>query len=412
MGEKIKTIISFGHLPKEVGGKQYSGLSQVMWRLANEINKLQSEYRVIFIATDIHISKVKIEHTEVLGWDIGLFVKSFLKNFKFNCKQLTKAKNLWINYKYPLVNSWIKLVLWNQILSNQLDSAEFIHVHGVNNYMMLDGLLKTYKKKIILTLHGITGVDETQVNMKIQFELENYVNHCDRIDNLVFITEEIRKKFFQLYGQSFTPTSVILNGFDPNIFYFHESERDFVTNSKISLVTIGGISKLKGQIRIINALSKLPDQMKRNYVLTMIGVGHDEEISVIKEISKNNNVELHYLGYKEPLEIAKVLRKSDYMILPSSSEGFGLVFLESIACGTPVILPKNLPLALEVNVLNSYNSIKINDHSIEAIYNCLYKLTKFPYSRELVSSTIDHLKWEMIAKQYVILFNLMLTTKR
>ena len=69
MNQNRTLVFSFGHIPREIGGKQHSGLSQVMWRLANEINKIKSHYKVIFVSTDIHEDYSSLQQTEVVGWN-------------------------------------------------------------------------------------------------------------------------------------------------------------------------------------------------------------------------------------------------------------------------------------------------------------------------------------------------------
>lgn len=92
------------------------------------------------------------------------------------------------------------------------------------------------------------------------------------------------------------------------------------------------------------------------------------------------------------------------MILPSSSEGFGLVYLEAIACGVPVIIPKHLPLAMEGAILNDRNSIKIEDSSSDAIKSVLPTLQGRKWDRKKVAATVISYSWENIAEEYVELY--------
>lgn len=92
------------------------------------------------------------------------------------------------------------------------------------------------------------------------------------------------------------------------------------------------------------------------------------------------------------------------MILPSSSEGFGLVYLEAIACGVPVIIPQHLPLAMEGAILNDGNSIKIEDSSSDAIKSVLPTLQGRKWDRKKVAATVISYSWENIAEEYVELY--------
>ena len=98
------------------------------------------------------------------------------------------------------------------------------------------------------------------------------------------------------------------------------------------------------------------------------------------------------------------MAKCDYMILPSSSEGFGLVYLEAIACGVPVIIPKNLPLAKEGGILNASNSMMIEDCSVESISKILPDLYSIQWHRKTISDSVISYSWDNIAKEYYSLY--------
>ena len=97
---------------------------------------------------------------------------------------------------------------------------------------------------------------------------------------------------------------------------------------------------------------------------------------------------------------------ADYMILPSSTEGFGLVFLETIACGVPVILPKHLPIVKEQSIIKpEINALLTEDSSSEAIAKVLMTLNTHCFNHHEVSQTIPGYTWNDIAKQYIMTIN-------
>ena len=106
-----------------------------------------------------------------------------------------------------------------------------------------------------------------------------------------------------------------------------------------------------------------------------------------------------------PDEIRVQLSGADYMIMPSSSEGFGISYLEAIACGVPVILPKNLPIAQEKALINENNSILLEDCSFMSIAKVLSHLEEYSFNKSDVASTVSSLSWNEIAKQYFNAFN-------
>ena len=64
----IKLLVQ-GHVPKWFGGKQVSGLSNVMYSLAEGISQGKN-IKVFFNATDINENKIINNHFKLLGWNI------------------------------------------------------------------------------------------------------------------------------------------------------------------------------------------------------------------------------------------------------------------------------------------------------------------------------------------------------
>ena len=88
------------------------------------------------------------------------------------------------------------------------------------------------------------------------------------------------------------------------------------------------------------------------------------------------------------------------MILPSASEGYGLVFTESIACGIPVVLPKDLPICEEPHLLSEENSVFLESCASDAIFDFLSKIQSFTFDRKIVADSLPDLSWEKVGLAY------------
>ncbi len=124
----------------------------------------------------------------------------------------------------------------------------------------------------------------------------------------------------------------------------------------------------------------------------------------VNALARDSEIDFDYLGKMRPDEIRRHLMFADYMIMPSSSEGFGLTFLESIACGVPVILPRDIPIAQERELINEKNSIMLDDCSSESIAKVLMKIEDYHFDKTEVANTISGFSWDDIAKQYMEAF--------
>ncbi len=391
-----KILLSFGHIPKYAGGKQSSGLAGVIWELANNINKLEDDdLKCVLAATDIHEIRSKIDATEVIGWvkkDILIYI---LLNPWLLFYYSFKAGRLFFKYKLPFFNYLIKLIFYHKTIKKV--EPDYIHLHSSFSIVFFE-IWKIKSYKIIATIHGLSGQDNSIPGYDNFQKMERDLSKKP-LKSVVFITTKVLNDWVVAYGEPVWRKEVILNAYNKDVF-FHIG---YINNSasKITmLATIGSISERKGQKRVLQALSKI-DNSKIHYVC--IGNGTVKQIEFLRNFAKNNNISFECTGYLSPDKIRERLWSVDYMILPSSSEGFGLGFLESIACGVPVILPKNLPIVKEKYILSDGNSIFINDESPESIVQALIKLNSFSFEKEKVSRTVLNFSWDRIAMEYLIL---------
>lgn len=92
----------------------------------------------------------------------------------------------------------------------------------------------------------------------------------------------------------------------------------------------------KGHDRVIRCLPALSAEFD-NLVYVIAGVGDQQ--STLKALADSLGVNhfVQFLGNVARDELPSLYREADVFVMPSTGEGFGIVFLESLACGTPVI---------------------------------------------------------------------------
>lgn len=153
--------------------------------------------------------------------------------------------------------------------------------------------------------------------------------------SLDYIKNSQIKNIYKKYPEKFKeiPFSINTNEFFPK----PESKENII-------LFVGGLDKahyFKGVNILIQAFSKLENQ---EYRLKIIGEGDqkDKFINLCQELKIGNKVE--FLGKLEKDELIKNYQQAKVTILPSinSNEAFGIVLIESLSCGTPVIA-SNLP---------------------------------------------------------------------
>jgi len=171
----------------------------------------------------------------------------------------------------------------------------------------------------------------------------------------------------------------------------------------IKIGTVGALCNNKGQLSVIKSIPKLSSDLAVTYYCA--GLPDKLYLEKIIKYSKKEGVNFEYLGMLSPENLRIFYNSLDLLIMPSSSEGFGLVAIESIACGTPVIVPNHLPIVQEVGLLNENNSIIIEDNSIKEICKGILNGISRNFKRKEVSESISFITWKEVTSKYINIYN-------
>jgi phosphatidylinositol alpha-1,6-mannosyltransferase len=106
------------------------------------------------------------------------------------------------------------------------------------------------------------------------------------------------------------------------------------------LLTVGRLNpgeRYKGYDRVIGALNALKASADQPLLYILAGEGDDLER--LQQIAQAAGVseQVRFLGKVPPVDLPDLYRAADFFVLPSTGEGFGIVFLEAMACGTPAL---------------------------------------------------------------------------
>lgn len=116
-----------------------------------------------------------------------------------------------------------------------------------------------------------------------------------------------------------------------------------LSHHKAELLFFSRIEEKKGLEFLLEACALL----KIPYHLTIAGSGEESYLTELKHLSVQLGIEqqVTWLGLVASENKFDVLAQYDLLILPSYDENFANVVIESLACGTPVLLSPNVGLA-------------------------------------------------------------------
>ena len=228
-----------------------------------------------------------------------------------------------------------------------IDFSQYDIVHGTLTpaSTILVTPLNDIKPPVVLTGHG-TSIGETKsvaletpADYLLKFffypmnVLMDYLSG-GRADKIIAISDHAKEELVNRYGFEEDSVRMIPHGVNTDRFYPRKKLHPEVSPGKTTLLYVGRIGPRKGLDLILKSINKLDDD---NLELLIAGTGRHEKYlqKLANEIQLSSKV--RFLGYVPDEELPMLYSSADMFVLPSRYEGFGLVLLEAMACGTPVI---------------------------------------------------------------------------
>ncbi len=254
--------------------------------------------------------------------------------------------------------AFIPQLLW------RLKSFDYIYLHypffGTAEIVCLFKLFHKKRPKLIIHYHmdvKPSGLITKIFSWPSLILRQTLLKQADTIviASLDYIKSSQIKKYYFAHPKKFReiPFSLDLHKFQPKrlnqatnneiIAYtkkiIHYINDKFIKKSRLNLLFVGGLDRahyFKGIEILLLALSKLKTL---NWRLTIIGEG-DKRASYEKlNLKLQLTTRVYFAGKLNDADLIRNYQNADLLILPSinSNEAFGLVLIEALACGVPLI---------------------------------------------------------------------------
>lgn len=230
----------------------------------------------------------------------------------------------------------------------------------VHSHYWLSGLAGGYIKHelglpFVHTYHTLGFLKRRALGQKEHKNRIQSERHLAHISDLIISpSSEERNSLVEEYGISPAKVEVVYPGVNPRHFY---PGRNVTIRNKIKchkddtvLLYVGRIEPVKGLSVVIDALRLIKENspfLSEKVKLLIIGGGEkDKEFSANEEVSRmKREIDRHglkdkviFLGSVDHYHLRKYYSAADALVVPSLYESFGLVTVEALACGTPVLV--------------------------------------------------------------------------
>jgi glycosyltransferase involved in cell wall biosynthesis len=284
--------------------------------------------------------------------------------------QLLSAQHEVVNFNPTTVRPWLKYghgaflpqLLW------RLKSFDYIYLHypffGTAEVIWLAKLLGARPKLIIHYHMDVKNLSLLAKFLSLPSRLirDSLLDQAETIvtASLDYIKNSQINKYYLAHPEKFQeiPFALDLQKFIPKNLHqpasnkivayaqeiVHYINDQFIKKHRLNLLFVGGLDKahyFKGIDVLLSALGGLPSTAWR---LTIVGEGDERPRyeKLAADLGLTDKIE--FAGKLNETDLIRTYQTADLLILPSinSNEAFGIVLIEALACGVPV-LASDLP---------------------------------------------------------------------
>ena len=309
---------------------------------------------------------------------------------------------------------------------------DLIHSHYWMSGMAALSLKEAWSVPIVQMFHTLgvmkNSVAQNPGEIEGDYRLNGEKKVIAGVDRITAATLSEKEQLVSLYHADERKINVISPGVDISRFYPipKDEARAFVGTppDEQMILFVGRIEPLKGVevlMRAISLMRKKGVACEIPHYLAIIGGEPDsDEKRVSAEMARLKLLcgELDlcemavFLGKRSQDILPYYYSAADLLVMPSLYESFGLVALESMACGTPVVASKVGGLAYLVR--DGVNGYTVSDGDIDALSAQITALLRHPQHREnlgrqAIQFAQDY-SWEKIASRIADLYGNLIST--
>ena len=376
----------------DLGAKDTGGMSVYIRELARELGKLG---HTVDVFTRIHDpADSLIEHmgpnSHLIHLKAGkeatiqkIDVYNSLPEFIRNLERFWQDNNL--TYDIVFSHYWISALVGKYL-------QQKYHIPYIAMYHTL-GAIK-----------NAIGIGKEEPALRIDSEAET-IRDCRRI---IVATDNEKQDISLYYGALPENVDVVPCGVNMELFNHYDKQ---ISRQKLGLpdgkimLFVGRIDPLKGIDQLLKAVPLIKDHDRLQLIVIGGDAGSKAEVEKLQKLSRELNISdrVSFHGLVKQDILPYYYSAADVCVVPSYYESFGLVPLESLACGTPVVATdvgdlKNIIRQGETGFIVKDNS---PDKLAFAVSHVMNNVASDNETALAIRASVSNWDWASIAAQVI-----------
>jgi len=302
-----------------------------------------------------------------------------------------------LNLKFIDVLSCVLRMITKTMQLDRTHNYDVIHSHIFP--AMVCGAVTKRNKRLLITLQGGDIGEYKESNLIIRMLEMPFINWALKKADLVHSVSNHIASVAQKIGAK--KVMVVPNGVDTHIFRPQDKNQmrkklGYRIDEKI-VVSSSRLTPKNGLDYLIKAVGRVPR-------LKLIIIGDGEQKKSLQSLISSLNLDdrVFLLGYLEHSRLPEYLNMADIFCRPSINEGFGISFIESMACKVPTI-GTSVGGITDI-ITDGNNGLLVPPEDTEALTRALKRAIQDKHlSRSLAENGLKTVKerftWEVVLRQ-------------
>ena len=253
----------------------------------------------------------------------------------------------------------------------------------------------------VVTIHGLDFYQTLHRNQLLKKQVENVLGRS----SAAVVVSDVLKRRGEKHLRENLPFHVVRNGINPENVLVRPGDTGHREGEKIVL-SVSNLIERKGIQYVIHALGSLRNEIDNlKYIIVGDGPYRIHLERLIQELNLEQIVE--FTGRKDHNKTMQYMAACDVFVLPSWDEAFGIVYIEAMALGKPVIGCKGEGIEdfVEDNVTGFLVKPKDIQSLIETIGNVLKNPEKIMEIGEKAQKhVLENFTWKKNAQEMIRIY--------